>query len=125
LVITGSPSAESVGARVAASSAAPQTPASGNNATASTQPASMVSGSPSPSSRAGIGASVAQRTPLTAMASVNSTTTSVSSRNAAAPWPWPDGLIRPVACSLASRPTAVKIIAPLIGVDRRRRSTTA
>lgn len=118
-----SPSAESVGASTAASSAASQSSASGSRA--STQPATIVNGSPSPSSRVVSGASVVHRAPLTAMASVNSTMTRVSSRKAAATWPWPEGLIRPVPWSLASRPTAVKMIAPLIGVGRRRRSTTA
>ena len=51
LVTTGMPSAASVGASAAATSSASHTPSPGNSHTASSQPARMVSGRPTPSSR--------------------------------------------------------------------------
>jgi hypothetical protein len=50
------------------------------------------------------------------MASVKSTITKVSSRNAVAPWPSCADVTNPVTCWLASSPAAVNTIAPLTGV---------
>ena len=75
LETTALPRAASVGASIAPSVAASQTSRSPSTASAASQPNRIASGSPMPSSRAGITSSL-QFDALMALASVNSTTTS-------------------------------------------------
>ncbi len=79
LVTTARPSAASVGARMVATKAAAPHPTAGNVRYASTAPATIVSGSPTNSSRLGRAASPSTSRSRTVDASANSSRASVSS----------------------------------------------
>ncbi len=114
LVKIGSPSAASVGARMAAIKKAKPNPSCGKNASASSPPSRMISGSPNPSRRAGRPASSRTRRMLSVDESANSTSARVISTMSLISSDEREKLIQPNPCAPVIAPIARKTIGMVI-----------
>ena len=125
LLTTGSPRAATVGASMVASAAAVHRSSPGSRASPATVPATMVSGRPMPSRRAGTSASRRSRPRLTRTASQNSTRVRVASARWRTNWLAASASISPSARLPASSPMATNTMAWVTGVVASRPDTAA
>ena len=124
-VTTACPSAASVGARITARSRASGHESAPRSMVPTAKPTMSVSGSPSPSRRAGIETSSRNAARSILDASPKRTRASVASARSLTGSPETDGSTSPRASTPTSSPTAVNTIGAVIGVPSSRPDTAA